>query len=185
MFRRSLAKLFLFLFFFLVSSGLLFAENDLPQLTIISPEENAQILGSKVNVSFIVNNFIFSDFHKREENFTGEGHMLVWLDEEQETVETALQIVKAADFHLTNITEGSHTLVMELVNNDHSSLEPQVRKILSFTTSREKEKADLVNKEEAKQELELFSLTTFAIILIALVVIFFAFIIARNKKLNS
>lgn len=147
---------FLFLFFLNKS---VFAQspntNDLPILAVISPTNNEQIFGSKVNVSFIVKNFIFTDFEVRTKNQTGEGHLNIWLDENNPNTSNAQKIIRAADFTLENIKPGNHYLVMELVNNDDTSLKPPTREVISFTTIAQKEipsvTSEVVKDEEDKK----------------------------------
>lgn len=102
--------------------------SDIPRLTIISPSEGGQIFGSRVAVSFIVNNFIFAY----------DGHLHIFLDQEEETSANAQEITKAIDFTLEDVPEGQHKLVLELVNNDHTSLKPKKTKEVHFSTSQPK-----------------------------------------------
>lgn len=113
----------------------LFAQTtEQPDLTIISPQENSQIFGSKTNVSFIVNNFIFTNFSQRPKKAPGEGHLHVWLDKETLLLEEALEIAKATDFTIENVAQGHHQLVLEFVNNDHTSFKPKIIKSVNFTS---------------------------------------------------
>lgn len=98
---------------------------DTPKLTIVSPVEGEQIFGSKVAVSFIVNNFIF--------NY--DGHLHLWLDQKDPTPDKVQEITKATDFTLEDLPGGSHQLVLELVNPNHASFNPKVIKEVNFVTS--------------------------------------------------
>lgn len=146
---------FLFLFFLNKS---VFAQspvtNDVPILALISPTNNEQIFGSKVTVSFIVKNFVFTDFTVRTKNQTGEGHLNIWLDENNSSYENAQKIIRATDFTLEDIKAGNHQLILELVNNDNTSLKPPVVEVISFTTIAQREIPTVTVTGEIKKDEE-------------------------------
>lgn len=164
-------------------------DDDFPRLTIVSPEQGSQILGSKVTVTFVVNNFIFVDFAKRNKKTAGEGHMHVWLDEENPTPENAQKIIKATNFNLEDVPVGNHQLMLELVNNDHSSFNPPVIKIVSFATKQESAQPSITigpTRPEAKgaEKGEIQMITTVGIFAITglLFFILFAIILLKRKS---
>lgn len=183
---------FLFLFFL---SKLTFAQspntNDLPILAVISPTNNEQIFGSKVNVSFIVKNFIFTDFEVRTKNQTGEGHLNVWLDQPDPKPENAQKTIRATEFTLENIKPGNHQLVLELVNNDQTSLKPPLRETVSFTTLAREEIPTItieIKKDQEEQKMKkiqrltsLSSLLSISLVTISLMAIL-GFLILRHKN---
>lgn len=67
------------------------------------------------------------------ENAEGEGHFHVWLDVAPEETNPYLK-VDSRIFTLTNVSFGSHKLIVELRNNDHSPYVPAVRKEISFVS---------------------------------------------------
>lgn len=165
---------------------------DLPKLTIISPTENQQIFGAKVIVSFIVNNFIFVDFTKRPKNSPGEGHLHLFLDNENTSSESARQFVKATQITLENLPAGSHKLTLELVKNNHSSYKPRVIESVNFTTQQvENTQTPTLNdkftkEEEGKKKLAIAKKTSYLYALglstIGFLVILGSFLILRRKN---
>lgn len=192
MFKKFLKIFFLFSLFLLPVTFALAQtmeeDEDRPILNIITPQEGEQILGSKVVVSFIVNNFIFTDFHKRTKSAIGEGHIHLWLDEKNPSLDNAQEAIRAADITLENIPEGDHRLILELVNNDHSSLKTPVSKTIRFKTFQTRSPT-IVKQDENKNNLEKrkkLRATTFFFLTVAIfvtfVLAFSAFLTVRSKK---
>lgn len=189
-------KLLIFLVFWFFLSNLAFAQTptneDEPVLAVSSPQENEQIFGSKIQVSFIVRNFIFTNPAVRTKNQKGEGHLNVWLDEENPTGENAQEITRAAEFSLEGVKEGRHQLILELVNNDGTSLKPPVRKIINFTTIAQKEVTGSVSNSDEENEINvkkkqqmtyISSSLTIALLVITLIAVSGLFIF--NRFLNK
>lgn len=165
-------------------------DNDLPKLTIVSPEEGSQILGSKVTVTFVVNNFIFTDYSKRPKKTAGEGHMHVWLDEENPSLENTQKITKATTFTLEDVPQGNHELVLELVNNDHSSFNPAVQQLVIFSTKQQVPQPSIIvsptepeKVEERKRDLQMLTSIGVTSLLGFLIFVLFALILLRRKNL--
>jgi hypothetical protein len=106
-----------------------------PALTVKSPTEGEVIGGSKVTVEFSATDFEIvpssvpvSEFGKRPDaNRLGEGHLHFMLDAQP------LVIWSSADpYTFENVPPGEHQLMVELVNNDHSSLAPKVMQLIRF-----------------------------------------------------
>ncbi|KKR33583.1 MAG: hypothetical protein UU37_C0003G0009 [Candidatus Gottesmanbacteria bacterium GW2011_GWA2_41_12] len=113
------------------------AENIYPALEVISPQETSTVLGTKVTLSVVVGNFLFSDFNKKPNNNPDtpfEGHMHLWIDEDSPSGENASEIITHEDKILENFPPGTHKVQLELVKNDHSSFDPPIIKIVSFQT---------------------------------------------------
>lgn len=115
-----------------MSSALLAAL--LPLVSIASPTPGQTVTGSKVPVSLAVVNFALVDYRTHPLLVPGQGHVHLWLDQ---TDLSKISAVKATSntYTFENVKPGNHTLVAELVNNDHSSLQPPVTTAVSFTTS--------------------------------------------------
>jgi hypothetical protein len=96
-----------------------------PALTVMAPENGAVVEGPKVTVQFKAADFKIvpssvpvSEFGKRPDaNRPGEGHVHFALDAQP------LVVWFSAD---------AYTFQVELVNNDHSSLTPQVMQMIHF-----------------------------------------------------
>lgn len=164
-------------------------DKDFPRLTIVNPEDGSQILGSKVTVSFVVNNFIFVDFAKITKKTAGQGHMHLWLDEKNPTPENAQKITKATSITLEDVPPGSHKLVFELVNNDHTSFKPPVTQTVNLTTKSEIQQPSITviptNTETNEQQKgEIKMLTTIGVISTIGFLVFLLFAIVLLKRKN-
>ena len=94
-----------------------------PTLNIFSPKDGELIKSSKVIVEL------------KEENFNivpigspvkyGEGHFHAWFDSEK-------KVTTNKTIAFENIVSGKHTIVAELVNSDHSSLNPRLTKLITI-----------------------------------------------------
>lgn len=109
-----------------------------PGLTVLAPTPGAQIQGATVTVTFRVSDFQIvpttvplSEAGKHPEaNRPGQGHVHFMLDLSPLVVWT-----QAAPYTFTNVPAGDHVLMVELVNNDHSSLSPRVMQMIHFSTA--------------------------------------------------
>jgi hypothetical protein len=106
-----------------------------PDLTVIAPEEGAVIDGTSVRVEFKATDFKIvqssvpvSEFGKRPDaNRLGEGHVHFMLDAQP------LVVWYSADaYTFKQVAPGEHQLMVELVNNDHSSLTPPLMHLIRF-----------------------------------------------------
>jgi Family of unknown function (DUF6130) len=106
-----------------------------PALTVMAPENGAVVEGPKVTVQFKAADFKIvpssvpvSEFGKRPDaNRPGEGHVHFALDAQP------LVVWFSADaYTFQDVAPGQHQLMVELVNNDHSSLTPQVMQMIHF-----------------------------------------------------
>jgi hypothetical protein len=106
-----------------------------PTLTVTAPKDGASITGGTVTVEFTATDFKIvpstvpvSEFGKRPDaNRPGEGHVHLTLDAQP------LVVWYSADpYTFKAVAAGDHQLMVELVNNDHSSLTPQVMQTIRF-----------------------------------------------------
>lgn len=96
---------------------------QLPKLEVITPGEDSPVYGDKVPVLFNVENFTLTDYQTNSRPVLGQGHIHLWLDDQNPTATSATKII-ADEFTFPDITYGEHTLKAELVNNNHTSLTP-------------------------------------------------------------
>lgn len=122
-------------YFLLTSFPAMAQTKSPPVLSIASPVEDTTILGNQLTVSFIVGNFTFVDFSQKKTISPNEGHLHLWLDQPQPTLENANEVLSHDSVVFRNLPPGKHTLIAEIVNNDHSSLKPKVNAKISFFTS--------------------------------------------------
>lgn len=105
-----------------------------PLLKIESPTDGQIIESFVVNLNFTLKNFTLKDFHQLPKNNPNQGHMHIWLDQEERTRENAIMYFKASPYTFADVAAGKHTLVVELVSNDHKSFDPQIIQTIKFET---------------------------------------------------
>lgn len=104
-----------------------------PELNVLSPKEGSTIhpdpkIGAVVVTQFAVKNFKVMDFTKVTAVEPGQGHIHIWLDNQPfNTMHTASNV-----WVFGGVKPGSHTITLELVNNNHTPLEPTVIKTVHF-----------------------------------------------------
>jgi hypothetical protein len=106
-----------------------------PSLTVVEPVNAAVLDTTTVRVTFTTADFTIvpssvpiSDFGKRPDlNRPGQGHVHLTLD-----LEPLVVWYEAGPYTFADVLPGEHTLMVELVNNDHSSLSPQVMQVIRF-----------------------------------------------------
>lgn len=97
----------------------------------ITPGEGQVIYGNKIPVLVATENFDLIDYKESTLKQAGKGHVHIWLDEQNPTVDNSVQLTTDV-FTYSDVTYGEHTLTAELVNNDHTPLVPPVKKIIKF-----------------------------------------------------
>ena len=105
-----------------------------PVLSIAAPAENSTILGTKTTISFVVGNFTFVDYRQKKTNTPNEGHVLLWIDEQNPTPQNAHILLSQSDLTLDSLPPGAHTLRLEVVQNDSSSYTPKIYSVIHFIT---------------------------------------------------
>ena len=106
-----------------------------PTLDVLTPSEGQTIYGDKVPVLLDAQNFQIVDFANNTKTVSGQGHVHLWLDDEQMTAQSAAKAIEDT-FTFSDVPAGDHKLRVELVNNDHTSLKPPVVvEVTSFKTA--------------------------------------------------
>jgi hypothetical protein len=132
---RWLSSFALFLVLVVSLAGVVSAQG--PALTVHAPASGASIADDEVVVEFQATDFAIvpstvtlAEAGKRPDaNRPGEGHVHLMLD--------LLPVVvweRAEPYTFSGILPGEHLLMVELVNNDHSSLSPPVVQQIQFQT---------------------------------------------------
>src|SRR3989344_2709958 len=106
----------------------------LPALNVLTPSDGQTIYGDKVPVLLDAENFEIVDFVNNTKAVSGQGHVHLWLDDEQMTAQSAAKAIEDT-FTFSDVPAGDHKLRVELVANDHSSLKPAVVSEISFKTA--------------------------------------------------
>lgn len=95
----------------------------LPALKILTPQEDQTIYGDKVPILFDVQGFTLTEIQTNPVPVAGQGHIHLWLDDQNPTAESATKVAKD-EFTFSDVAYGEHTLKAELVGNNHKSLTP-------------------------------------------------------------
>ena len=103
-------------------------------LSIISPQEGQTIYGDRVPILFAAENFQILDPAGSPTNAVGQGHIHVWLDDQNPTKESARKVFEDNTIY-QDVPPGDHTLKAELVNNNHVSLTPAQVVTVQFKTA--------------------------------------------------
>ena len=109
-----------------------------PGLTVQAPANGAVVEGPSVKVAYTTTGITIvpssvpvSEAGKRPDaNKPGEGHIHLVLD-----LQPLVIWEKTDPYIFTNVPPGQHQLMVELVNNDHSSLSPPVMQRISFRST--------------------------------------------------
>lgn len=117
---------------FFISGAIFRAQAATP--LILSPTPNSIIYGSEVTINFTTGNIQLVDYKLHPKPVINQGHLLLWLDQTSFPVDSAIKII-TPNFTFANLKSGPHSLVVELVSNDHASLNPPVKAVLSFRTA--------------------------------------------------
>ena len=108
-----------------------------PGLTLSNLKDGDRIAGTNVTVDFAVSDFELvpsdvpiSEAGKHPElNRPGQGHLHLMLD-----MQPLVVWADSQPYVFHNIPPGDHQLMVELANNDHSSLSPRVIRQIHFQT---------------------------------------------------
>lgn len=107
------------------------AQSAGPKLTIITPSEEQTIYGNKIPVLLSIENFNVVDYQTNPSPAPGQGHIHLWLDDQNPTAQTAVKVT-SDNFTYSDVAYGSHVLTAELVTNDHKSLAPPQAVTVNF-----------------------------------------------------
>lgn len=94
-----------------------------PGLIISAPTEGEEILTDEVDVTYIVSNFDVQDG-------TGDGRIRYTLDSDPSVL-----VSNTDPISLTSLSDGAHTMYMELVDNSNNVLSPEVNATVNFTVN--------------------------------------------------
>ena len=111
-----------------------------PSITISSPLNGATITGNSTTVKVQVSNFDIVD-KLGQSNVNGQGHIHYFLDvtppttpgQPATTAQGTYVATTDTSYTWTNLSPGQHTFAVELVNNDHTPLEPAVTDSVTVT----------------------------------------------------
>jgi plastocyanin len=112
---------------------LVLAEIGPPNLVIATPRDGNTLPAGDIMVTTQVTNFNVVD-KQGQANVSREGHLHFYLDVDAPTTQGQPAIpasgvwahVSATTYTFTNVAAGTHTISVELVNNEHTPLDPAV-----------------------------------------------------------
>lgn len=129
-------------------------------LTIVTPKASEVVNTDQVTLRVAAPNFNFVDFKTHPWSAYRQGHMHIWLDEKNPKASTAIKATSNV-YTLTNLKPGPHTLTVELVNNDHSSLSPKMVATTTFTST-------VPTTDKDQRSVVMISILAFVLLVIAL-----------------
>lgn len=103
-------------------------------LEIKTPSEGQTIYGNKIAILFSVDNFEIVDYSDKTTAVSGQGHVHVWLDNEEQTAQSATKVTEEV-FTISDVDFGQHTMTAELVGNTHQSFTPPITTSINFTNA--------------------------------------------------
>lgn len=115
------------------------SDKKVPALSISEPTEGADIPSSTVTVKLSTQNFNVA-------KTGGDGYIQYVVDKA-----TAVKKYDIKDITLEGLTEGNHSVEVELVDNSGKSLNPAVKKIVNFKTSSYTKVANIAELKAAKK----------------------------------
>ena len=113
-----------------------------PSLTITSPTDGASLTAGSITVTAQVGNFTVVD-KQGQPSVAGEGHLHFYLDVPAPTTPGQPAVppsgvwahVSGTTYTFTNVPAGTHTITVQLVNNDHTPLIPLVTAQITVTVT--------------------------------------------------
>jgi hypothetical protein len=114
------------------------APQGTPDIQIISPADNSSLTPGNVEVRVELENFIISKSDMGAINRKGEGHLIYYLDEAVPTTQGLPSVTDTSSVSTDinhvwkHIGAGTHTLSVQLVNNDDTPLDEPVVKVITL-----------------------------------------------------
>ena len=118
---------------------------ETPTVSITSPANGATIQAGDIDVKADVENFNIVD-KQGQANVTGEGHVHFYMDVSPVPSAAGQPAIPANpnalwahvsdnEYTFTNVSPGTHTIVVQLVNNDHTPYVPPASANSTFTVA--------------------------------------------------
>jgi hypothetical protein len=94
-----------------------------PKIQLVTPSVGQILYGNRIPVLFAIENFILKDASPKTSPQPNQGHILMWLDDQNPTADSATKITQEF-FTYSDIAYGEHQLKAELTTSDNKSLNP-------------------------------------------------------------
>jgi hypothetical protein len=112
---------------------LVIPEIGAPQAVILTPRDSAALGAGDITITTQVSNFNLVD-KLGQPNASHEGHLIYFMDAPTVQGQTAVGVATDQNSYTwTSVKAGTHTFAIELVNNDHTPLDPRVVANITIT----------------------------------------------------
>ncbi len=101
-----------------------------PQIKVGMPREGQTVIGNAITVQVTSSNTKIKQAAPK--NRDKEAHLLVWVD----STKPVKQFMTTFRLNIATLSEGKHTLNVELVQNDGTSFSPAVKRAVQFSVIR-------------------------------------------------
>jgi plastocyanin len=106
-----------------------------PDVDVFGVSEGDMLYADQLEVAVIPVNHELKDFRSHKEAKAGEGHVHIWLDTDVSNPVIAHKLTDSSPVVFDNVKPGKHTLTVQLVGNDHKPVQPEVKRVIHFTTA--------------------------------------------------
>jgi plastocyanin len=125
-----------------VTFNVIGSTSAVPTLVILSPTDGASLSAGDISINVQTSNFNVVD-KQGQANVVGEGHLHYYLDIDAPTAPGQPAIppsgvwahVAATNYIFTGVPAGNHFVSVELINNDHTPLNPPIVAKVNFTVA--------------------------------------------------
>jgi hypothetical protein len=142
------------------------AQTPVPVFGVLTPKEGQTLYGNKLPILFNVENLELVEKDTSQVAQPGQGHILLWLDEENPTPENATKVIEAS-FIYSDVSYGNHVLKAELTKTNNSSLTPSQSITVNFKT-------EAIPSEAESTVTNSFDKTTAVVILVIVALVILA-----------
>jgi hypothetical protein len=131
---KTFLKIFALSLFLIASTTKPANAQNVPTLEVAAPTANQTMYSAKVPILFNVTNFELTEETQGAKPLAGQGHILLWLDDQNPTIDSATKVATDT-FTYSDVAYGNHTLVAELVTTDNKSLIPPQKTTVNFISA--------------------------------------------------
>jgi|GEM_PF-1521172 len=108
--------------------------SDKPGVQVFGVSEGGTYTGDSVQIGTAVYNLQLTDFREHNTAVSGEGHVHLWLDQDVNDPTVAYKQIDTQPVTFGKLAPGEHTLTVMLEDNTHQPLQPEVKRVVHFTT---------------------------------------------------
>jgi plastocyanin len=108
--------------------------NSSPAFNVMGVNEGDILYTNQVKLSVAAFNHELADFRTNMEAKEGQGHIHIWLDTDPTNPKLAYKLINGEPVVFDNVAPGDHTLTVQLVENNHKPVAPEVKQVITFKT---------------------------------------------------